>query len=38
MGFQGFPGDAAPWRDQYGPEVARRMKEEGVDAALLAPV
>ena len=38
MGFQGFPGDAAPWRDHYGPEVARQMKEEGVDAALLAPV
>jgi D-proline reductase (dithiol) PrdB len=38
MGFQGFPGDTAPWRDRYGPEVARRMKEEEVDAALLAPV
>jgi D-proline reductase (dithiol) PrdB len=38
MGFQGFPGDTVPWRDRYGPEVARRMKEEGVDAALLAPV
>lgn len=38
MGFQGFPESTAPWRDQYGPEVARRMKEEGVDAALLTPV
>ena len=37
MGFQGFPGETAPWRDQYGPEVVRRMKEEEVDAALLAP-
>jgi len=38
MGFQGFPANTAPWRDQYGPEVARRMKDEGVDAALLTPV
>jgi len=38
MGFQGFPANTAPWRDQYGPEVARRMKEEGVDAALLTPI
>ncbi len=37
MGFQGFPGETAPWRDQYGPEVVRRMKEEEVDAALLVP-
>jgi D-proline reductase (dithiol) PrdB len=38
MGFQGFPDNIAPWRDQYGPEMARRMNEEGVDAALLTPV
>lgn len=38
MGFQGFPANTTGWREQYGPEVARRMKEEGVDAALLAPV
>jgi len=37
MGYQGFPGEIAPWRDQYAPEVVRRMKEEEVDAALLAP-
>ncbi len=38
MGYLGSDGGAASWRDQYGPEVARRMKEEGVDAALLTPV
>jgi D-proline reductase (dithiol) PrdB len=38
MGYQGFPENSAPWRDEYGPEVVRRMKEEGVDAALLTPV
>jgi D-proline reductase (dithiol) PrdB len=38
MGFQGFPEDTTPWRDRYGPEVASRMKEDEVDAALLTPV
>lgn len=38
MGFQGYPGDTSPWRDRYGPEAARRMREEGVDAAVLTPV
>ena len=38
MGFQGFPANTAAWRDEYGPEVAARMKEEGVDAAFLTPV
>jgi D-proline reductase (dithiol) PrdB len=38
MGFQGFPDNIAPWRDQYGPEMARQMKKERVDAALLTPV
>jgi D-proline reductase (dithiol) PrdB len=38
MGFQGFPPDTALWQDRYGPEVARRMKAEEVDAVLLTPV
>ena len=38
MGFQGYPPDTALWQDRYGPEVARRMKAEGVDAAVLTPV
>jgi D-proline reductase (dithiol) PrdB len=38
MGFQGYPANTDAWRDRYGPEVARRMKEEGVNAALLTPV
>jgi D-proline reductase (dithiol) PrdB len=38
MGFQGYPSNTDPWRDRYGPEVVHRMKEEGVNAALLTPV
>jgi len=38
MGFQGFPDNIAPWRDEYGPEMAQRMKKERVDAVLLTPV
>jgi D-proline reductase (dithiol) PrdB len=38
MGYLGSDGGTNLWRDQYGPEVARRMKDEGVDAALLTPV
>ena len=37
MGYQCLPPNTAAWRNQYGPEVARRMKEEGVDAVLLTP-
>ncbi len=37
MGYQCLPPDTSLWRDKYGPEVARRMKEEGVDAALFTP-
>lgn len=37
MGFQGGPPDTAPWRDQYVPEVAGRMRDEGVDAVLITP-
>jgi D-proline reductase (dithiol) PrdB len=35
MGYQQGQDE---WRDRYGPEVAARMKEEGVDVALLTPV
>lgn len=35
MGFQQSQDE---WRDNYGPEIARRMKEEGVDVAFLTPV
>jgi D-proline reductase (dithiol) PrdB len=38
MGFQGFPGNSSEWENRYGPEVAARMREEGVDAAFLTPV
>ena len=38
MGFQGYPPDTALWQDRYGPEVARRMKAEEVDAVLLTTV
>jgi D-proline reductase (dithiol) PrdB len=35
--FMGFQQDNSEWRDRYGPEVAQRMVEEEVDAALIAP-
>lgn len=37
MGYQGFPPDANPWRETYGPEVAEKFKAEGVDCVLLTP-
>jgi D-proline reductase (dithiol) PrdB len=37
MGYQGFPPDTTPWRTRYGPEVATRLKNEGVDCVLLVP-
>jgi len=37
MGYQGFPPDAAAWRDRYGPEVAAHFKAQGVDCVLLTP-
>ena len=36
--FMGFQMDNSAWEKRYGPEVAARMKEEGVDAVLLTPV
>ncbi|MBX6377450.1 MAG: hypothetical protein IRY95_02785 [Clostridia bacterium] len=35
MGYQG--GDIGPWRDVYGPELARLLREDGVDLLILAP-
>ena len=37
MGYQGFPPDAAAWREIYGPQVAEKFKAEGVDCVLLTP-
>ena len=37
MGFQGFPPDTTAWRETYGPEVAEKLKAEGVDCVLLTP-
>jgi D-proline reductase (dithiol) PrdB len=38
MGYQGYPPNTDEWENHYGPEMAARMKEEGVDAVLLTPV
>lgn len=35
--FMGFQQDNSEWRERYGPEVAQRMVEQEVDAALLTP-
>jgi hypothetical protein len=35
--FMGYQPDNSEWEKRYAPEVARRMKEEGVDAAFLTP-
>jgi D-proline reductase (dithiol) PrdB len=37
MGYQGYPPKMSEWENHYGPEMVARMKEEGVDAVLLAP-
>ena len=36
--FMGYQPDTTEWRENYAPEVARRMKAEQVDAVLLTPV
>jgi D-proline reductase (dithiol) PrdB len=38
MGYQSNPPNTNEWENRYGPEMAARMKEEGVDAVLLTPV
>jgi len=35
--FMGYQPSNSEWEKRYGPEVAGRMKEEGVDAAFLTP-
>jgi D-proline reductase (dithiol) PrdB len=35
--FMGYQPDTSEWEKRYAPEVAARMKEEGVDAAFLTP-
>lgn len=36
--FMGYQEEGATaWRDQYGPEIAKRMVRDEVDAVLLAP-
>ena len=35
--FMGFQPNTAEWRERYGPEVGGLMKDEAVDAVLLAP-
>jgi len=36
--LMGFQQNTDEWENHYGPEVAARMKEEGVDAVILTPV
>jgi hypothetical protein len=36
--FMGYQPDTTQWRERYAPEVAARMREDGVDAVLLTPV
>ncbi|GAF71037.1 unnamed protein product, partial [marine sediment metagenome] len=36
--FMGYQQNTNEWENRYGPEMAARMKEEGVDAVLLTPV
>ncbi len=35
--FMGYQANDDEWRERYGPEVAQRMVEEEVDAALITP-
>lgn len=35
--FMGYQANDDEWRERYGPEVAQRMIEEEVDAALITP-
>jgi D-proline reductase (dithiol) PrdB len=37
MGYQGFPPNTTVWRTHYGPQVADRLKRDGVDCVLLTP-
>ena len=35
MGYQGFPADLTGWKNTYGPQVAQKLVDEGVDCVLL---
>jgi D-proline reductase (dithiol) PrdB len=35
--FMGYQPNTSEWENRYAPEVARRMKDEGVEAALFTP-
>jgi D-proline reductase (dithiol) PrdB len=35
MGYQGFPSNLKAWREVYAPQVAEKMRGEGVDCVLL---
>jgi len=37
MGYQGYPPDASAWRELYGPQVAEKLKAEGVNCVLMTP-
>jgi D-proline reductase (dithiol) PrdB len=37
MGFQGFPPDASAWQNEYGPQVAEKLKAEAVDCVFMTP-
>jgi D-proline reductase (dithiol) PrdB len=36
MGYQGFPADLSGWKEVYGPQVAEKMRREGVDCVFLS--
>jgi D-proline reductase (dithiol) PrdB len=35
--FMGYQPNTTEWRERYGPEVAALLKDDAVDAALIAP-
>ena len=37
MGYQGFPPDTTAWEETYIPQVAEKLKSEGVDCVFLTP-
>jgi hypothetical protein len=37
MGYQGYPPDTTAWENTYAPQVAEKLKAEGVDCVLLTP-
>jgi len=36
MGYQGFPADLSGWKNIYGPQVAEKLRSEGVECVLLS--